>query len=203
MTKLTEKQTAAAAQLNDRQLAFANLILTKSDHRMSNGECYRQAGYNPGNIQAAESNASLLISNHKVSAYLRVMREEFVRNTSVTLESLDGDLEDSLNVSITDVVSSELVEGGHVLILRCPVDEIPDHVASNIQELKQTAHGIQVKMYNRADARKLAYERLGGLGKRVEVVDQRTSAEVRAELEERLAEFLGKAPDKPVDKALH
>ncbi|MCK4620929.1 MAG: hypothetical protein KAT62_01810 [Desulfuromonadales bacterium] len=171
---LTKPQKAAAAKLNPRQLAFANLVLTKPVHGMSEGECYAQAGYASKTPGAIRTNASMALNRARVVAYMNLMREDSVKKTLLSLENLDKDLEHSIfGIAITDVVSSrEVIEGDdtfHVLVLRCAVDDIPREVAKNIQEMKQTQHGLQVKMYSRNDARKLGYERLGGLTQKLEV----------------------------------
>lgn len=168
--ELTPEQQDAASKLNDRQLAFANLVLTKPGHGMSSAECYRAAGYKPRSDKSAQDNASKMIGLDRISAYLKLMREESVKDTRLTLEQLDRDLEESIfdNV-ITSVVTS--VDG--VLELKCELDKLPEAVARNIQKVKQTEHGLQVKMYSRYDARKLGYERLGGLVQKTEDVTPR------------------------------
>jgi len=173
---LTQEQKDAAAKLNIRQLAFANLILKKPSHRRSDASSYTKAGYKPRNKKAAAANAARMIVSDNVAHYLKTMREESVKKTRLTLEELDKDLETSIfNNLITKIVISKDVDDGaggkhRVLILKCPVEEIPDEVAREIQELRQTKDGIQVKMYSRYDARKLGYERLGGLVKKHEII---------------------------------
>lgn len=172
---LTKEQKAAASKLNDLQLVFANLILTKPVHGMTDGECYSEAGYKVRSPSTARVMASRACDRPNVKAYMDLMREDSVKETLLTLENLDKDLEQSIfGIAITDVVSSTRIKTKHgthhVLTLRCGVDDLPRGVAKNIQEMKQTPAGIQVKMYNRNDARKLGYERLGGLTQKLEVV---------------------------------
>lgn len=175
MTNLTSEQKEAAKKLNQRQLAFANFVLEKPRHRKSDAWCYLEAGYKPRNYKAAETKASRLVSNGKVLAYLDIMRETSINKTRLTLEELDKDLEESVfDALITKIVKSVevVIEGQKItmLVLSCAVEDIPDEIARNIQELKQTPAGIAVKMYNRFDARKLAYDRLGGITKKIEDV---------------------------------
>lgn len=165
--QLTKEQQDAASKLNDRQLAFANLVLTKPGHGMSDAECYRGAGYKPRSDNAAEVCAAKLLSNAKFSAYLNIMREESVKETRLTLQELDKDLEQSI---FDNLITSVITSVNGVLKLKCELDELPDAVARNIQEVKQTEDGLQVKMYSRYDARKLGYQRLGGLVQKIEDV---------------------------------
>lgn len=98
LPNLTEEQQEAAAELNQRQLAFSNLVLEKPEHGMSDADCYKKAGYKPRTHQAAESNAALLVSNHKVDHYLSVMRKTSIENAGLTLEYLDKNLKELIDI---------------------------------------------------------------------------------------------------------
>jgi phage terminase small subunit len=105
--ELTEDQKAAAAKLNDRQLAFANLVLTGAEHGMCNADCYRKAGYKPRSDKSAQDNAARMIGSDRVSAYLKVMREGVVSAAKIDAAWLLTRLGDMADADITDIIDEE------------------------------------------------------------------------------------------------
>jgi hypothetical protein len=178
---LTEEQRELAGKLSTGELVFCNLWLTSHQHGMTRAKCYMQAGLPARNISAAGALSNRLLRKPEVVEYCASMRGESARSTGLTLRYLDMQLKNMLEGSITDIVSSFAMATGtvdqdtgdpvinHIPVLRCGIDDIPPETVAAIESIKQGPKGIEVKMYNKLDALKLAYQRQGALIDRKEL----------------------------------
>lgn len=175
LTDKTPEQERAARMLTPQELTFCNLWLTCAQHGMSRGRCYLEAGLEARNVSAAAGQATRLLRKPEVVEYCRLMLGESVRATGLTLQYLDQQLKNIIDSAVTDVVSSFRVNSGrlceetgeeihyHTPILRCHIDDLPPEVQCAIQSIRRTKDGIDVKMYPKLDAIRLAYQRQGAL----------------------------------------
>lgn len=72
------------AKLNPKQQKFAELYVQTGNARQS----YIAAGYQPKTEASADSNASILLSNHKVHAYITELRDHARQNAKITIDDL-------------------------------------------------------------------------------------------------------------------
>lgn len=95
--KKTSRQIELSKKLSVNQLAFANLHIMKHENKLSDADCYMQAGYKPGSRANAESMASSMLSrNLKVIAYIEACQVDSATKAGLTLEYLDGLLASTL-----------------------------------------------------------------------------------------------------------
>ena len=173
--ELTEKQQAAFELLTQREQAFALLYLERPVHGMTLAQCYTAAGYTAKNDNVANVSAYQLIRRPKLWTFTKLMRDEALASTALTLEFLDAQLAELIVASAADVMTTVAFETGredaetglpiirHVPMLRCAIDDLPPEIQGAIQSIKTTKEGVEVKMYSRIDAMKLAMQRLNGL----------------------------------------
>lgn len=165
----------AAGVLQERQLKFADLVLTVDIHGMSRTNCYKAAGYTARTDNVAAASAVRLLRNDNVRTYIDLQRGVAIEKVGLTLEYLDRQLRDILEGTAADVMTSYARETGriddetgnplveHTPIIRCAIDELEPEVHSAIQSIKVGQHGPEVKMYSRIDALRLAYQRQGAI----------------------------------------
>lgn len=183
MSKVTKEQSDAASRLNERQLAFANLILQKDITGMTNDECYTSSGYETESLETAKVNASRLLTNANLQKYLYLMRQTSLEKVGLTLEYLDTKLKSMIDTCISEVVNvtSKELEGvydaeGNELkyasisnVNLVAFDDISKEGLQLIQEVKDTQNGPSIKTYSKTDLMKMAYQRLGGLVEKKEL----------------------------------
>lgn len=165
--RIVHNQLMTDKKLKPQQLAFANLVLTKHEHGMSDADCYRNAGYKVRTDGAAKTNAARLLTNANVENYIIKMQKASAEKAGLTLEKVDQAIEEIMSANITDYLMTveQKIKGGirYIPILKCHLQDLPREVSAQIQEVKMTQHGLQVKTYSRIDAVRLAAQRLGGL----------------------------------------
>jgi hypothetical protein len=174
--ELTNEQIQAASKLNDRQLAFANLVLTKHQHGMNDGDCAIGAGFGGPDTtpNSIASQAATMLQNIKIAEYVAIMKCESAKQAGLTLAKVDKCIHEIMSGNIADYMETEErpVAGGgvkYVPVLKCHLQDLPREVAAQIQEMKMTRDGLQIKTYSRLDAVRLAAQRLGGLTDKREV----------------------------------
>ena len=174
IVNLTEEQKSAANSLNAQQLAFANLVLTKDAHGMSDADCYKHSGYKAKTERVAAAGASRTLTLVNVAGYLAVMRRQAAENVGLSLEKVDKVIHETMSSNIADYMKTveRAVKGGGVVyvpVLACHLQDLPREVSAQIQELKMTREGLQIKTYSRMEATRIAAQRLGGLTDKREV----------------------------------
>lgn len=173
--ELDDEQQEIMDALDPKELAFANLWLSMDHHGLSVGQCYLSAGYNVKTIYIAAVSARRLLKKPHVWKYCQMMRKESAKEIGLSLMYLDQQLKDIIDGSAFEVMpitgrrtNKVDPETGEDIIsyspeFVCNSDDLPDCVQSSVQSVKRTAHGGEVKMYNRLEAIKLAYQRQGAL----------------------------------------
>lgn len=85
--------------LTIKQQKFADLI---REGKLTQAECYRNAGYS-GNDDTCRVEASKLLKNPNISAYIEKMQEEVREKTTVTVEYIVENAKRVLEKSMQDV----------------------------------------------------------------------------------------------------
>ena len=157
--KITAKMKRLAAKLNDKQLRFAHLLLERDTNGLSQGGCYEAAGYSTNRGRNAARD--LLSTNQHLNDYLNEFRYQSMKQTGLTLQVLDEQLLKLVTTDLKDVV--KLNSYGEPEIAQPDLNLLSDGANCALKSIKTTKDGLQVDMYSRLDAMKLAYQRLGGL----------------------------------------
>lgn len=129
--KLTAKQKVLAKALNPKQLAFANLVAKKNSNKFTDAECYIKAGYKGKTKQSISGAAARMCANVRISAYLNSFKIEAAKSTGMNIQNYYQQLEDLVNLKVTDWYGK-------------PINELPDHIACLVQEVKLTKYGPQL-----------------------------------------------------------
>jgi len=156
--ELTQEQKDCCARLTERELKFANLVLTIPLHGKTKPECYLEAGYNAKTGNSASVMASTLLKKTQVWEYMDSIKCGDTKTTILSLRYLDSE--------IKDIVDS------NVVLATCKrLEDIPEHVRGSIQSVKLDKDGniTDLRMYNRVDAMKLAMQRQGALTDKKEI----------------------------------
>lgn len=86
---VADSESAKPEKLTDQQRRFADFILQGKNQR----DAYRLAGYKTATDEATDANASRLLSNAKVEAYLIAKRQKVAAKVELTTEHFARRLE--------------------------------------------------------------------------------------------------------------
>lgn len=170
--ELSEEQKELAKKLSPKQLKFANLHALKAENKLSDADCYKEAGYSVKSQRTAEVNASKLLKNAKVSDYLDSLKVAAAEEAGLTLEYLDRKLYDMLETNITDIAEIKEIEvtlvGGlkttqNILVVKDDLNAIPERAINSINSVKVSNQGVQYTMPDKKGLLELAMKRFGAL----------------------------------------
>lgn len=214
---MSREQQALSDKLSQRELTFANLWLTSPEHGMSRAQCYIMSGFPCPSESKARHKAEHLLKRTNVWSYIRSMRLESVERTGLTLDYLDAQLKEVIDTSITDVLMTVAKDTGlidedtgtsvrlHVPVLKCSLQDLPSTVAQSIQGIKMTKEGVEIKLYNKLEAFKLAYQRQGALYNKVgsakDTAESRDSPPLKEMTDDELDRRIGEAKQLIYDPA--
>lgn len=141
-------ESKKTARPTGRALAFADLILAGSSQR----DAYRGAGYKAKSDASADANASKLIRNAKVAAYLAEKRAALEAKTDITRERILRELgrvgfSDLRNVAQWDAKSLTLTDSS----------QLTDDAAATVEtvEMVETKSGKlapRIRLHNKSGA---------------------------------------------------
>ena len=170
--ELSEEQKELAKKLSPKQLKFANLHALKAENKLSDADCYKEAGYSVKSQRTAEVNASKLLKNAKVSDYLDSLKVAAAEEAGLTLEYLDRKLYDMLETNITDIAEIKEIEvtlvGGlkttqNILVVKDDLNAIPERAINSINSVKVSNQGVQYTMPDKKGLLELAMKRFDAL----------------------------------------
>ena len=170
--RLTEEQQKLADSLLPRDLKFCNLWLTTEAHGKTRTQCYKEAGFKVKNDNVAAVMAHRKLKDHKMGSYVRAMRNSSIESTGLTLEYLDAQLKNIIDgnafevMPIIEVITTD-DKGNETKTYEprviCESGDLPDEVKDSVQWVKVSGKNIEVKMYDKVAAIKLAMQRQGAL----------------------------------------
>ena len=101
--------------------------------------------------ETARVNGSRLLTNANVSAYLAERQKELQERTEITQKRVIDEL---AAIAFADVADYAQVteRNGMTFVTLTPTGEIPANKRAAIAGIKQSAYGIEVKLYNKLDA---------------------------------------------------
>lgn len=160
---LTKDQERAARALTDGELSLADLLLTRRTHGFTRVECLALSGITPArpDREKAYKYVASFLERVEVCRYMDAMRAASIKRTMLSLEYLDGELDDMIRNADIGKIYAAAEKGGWLSIKS--VDELPTEVRMIIQEITPTRYGIKVKLYSRPDLMRMAYQRHGAL----------------------------------------
>lgn len=154
----------ARAKLNERQLAFANLVLEGRPATRAYMEVYEQDNY-----ESAAVGAHQCIKSNNVKAYMDACRKDSLEAVGLTLQRLDKALferiEAVLGVDVTDVQrhgSMEFQDGIKNFVEFLPSEALTDKQRKAIKSV-QVGQNAKIEMHDIGELLKLAYQRHGAL----------------------------------------
>lgn len=142
------------SRLTEKHKRFAEEFLVDLDQ----GAAYRRAGYKVKNDATARANASRLLTNANVQAYIQEIREQQKERTLITADRVLQELARIGFANITDVLSFN----GNSVTIKDSGELEPD-VTASIAEVSMTEtetefstrRVIKLKMHNKLEALKL------------------------------------------------
>ncbi len=136
-----------AEAITEKQKAFVEEYLVD----LNATRAYKAIYKNCKKDETAQVNASRLLRNAKVSAYLAQRQKELQKRTEVTQESVLSELAAIAFADVADYVQV-IDEGGLPMVCLTPTKDIPASKRAAIAGIKQGNNGIEVKLHNKLDA---------------------------------------------------
>lgn len=136
-----------AEAITEKQKAFVEEYLVD----LNATRAYKTIYKNCKKDEAAQANASRLLRNAKVSAYLAQRQKELQKRTEVTQERVIGELAAIAFADVADYVQIT-DRGGFPMVQLTPTKDIPISKRAAIAGIKQGNNGIEVKLHNKLDA---------------------------------------------------
>jgi phage terminase small subunit len=172
MKKLSDEQRTLYDALTDKQKACVDYKL--SNMGASNTVAYRM-GLNRHDIhvQHASRLAHGIFSHKNVKAFLNAIEVETVDDMIMGREEILTDLSNIAATTLDDVVdvvhsddvmmnvaSGELYSGLETMTIK-RLSDIPEHARKSIKSVKQGRYGIEITLYDAAQARKMIADMQG------------------------------------------
>lgn len=133
--------------ITEKQKAFVEKYLVDLNATRAYKEIYRSVK----NDNVAAVNASKLLRNPNVIAYLSERQKELQKRTEVTQEKIIHELAAIAFADVTDYVQITEHEGMPMVELT-PTKDIPIRKRAAIASIKQGNNGIEIKLHNKLDA---------------------------------------------------
>lgn len=142
--------------MTEKQKRFADEYLID----LNATRAYRAVYTRVKNDSTAAVNASKLLRNTNVSAYIEKRMAERSKRTEVKQDDVINELAKIGFAQITDYVKIE-DEGGYCKVVIKPTDELPADKVGAIAGIKEGANGIEIKMNDKTKALELLGRHLG------------------------------------------
>ena len=139
-------------KLSQRQQRFVEEFLVDCNARAA----ARRAGYHP-------DYADKLMSLGPVKEAVDQMLENRRKRLEVTVQSVVEEIRHIAFSSMKDFLIFEKGQNGALFATTKPIDQIPQELLPAISEIKNTPHGVQVKLANKTKALELLAKYLGML----------------------------------------
>lgn len=132
------------SKLTPKQEKFANVYVETGNA----SEAYRQAySTKKMKLESIHRKAVELIQNVKVSARVKTLQDELKKKSDITKEEAVSELANVVRGRITDVFE---FKGGLMKVK--DLSTLPDEIVSCISSIKETASGIEIKLYDKRQA---------------------------------------------------
>lgn len=142
--------------LTEKQKRFADEYLID----LNATRAYRAAYTRVKNDNTAAVNASKMLRNTNVSAYIGKRMEERSKRTEVKQDDVVNELAKIGFAKITDYVEIEDA-GDYCKVIIKPTDMLPDDKVGAIAGIKEGTNGIEIKMNDKVKALELLGRHLG------------------------------------------
>ncbi len=129
------------AELSEKRKAFADALL--QDPKRDRIKAYRKV-YKVKTDKAAEANASRLLSNDKVQAYIAEIENKTTEKVELSVQWVKDKLKRFSEAKITDYF--EIRDGGVYLK---DLHDLPPEIVDCIQEIHETKDGIKIKLVDK------------------------------------------------------
>lgn len=150
------------AKLNDRQRQFCREYLID----LNATQAAIRAGYSE---KYANTNASKLLQNTTINNYLQELKNERSQRTEITADFVLKELAAIATTKITDIVNvhNRPIEMDDGTVISVPyveiknTEELTEAQKASIASIKQTKHGVEIKMHDKVSTLKLIGDHLG------------------------------------------
>lgn len=171
-------QKEVAVTITDKQRAFVDEYLIDLNATRAYKAVYKSCKKD----EAAAANASKLLRNTKVAAYLAQRQRDIQQRTEITQDNVVQELAAIAFADIADYVQVKDYDGQPAVVIT-PTNEIPISKRKAIAGIKQSSNGIELKLHNKLDA-------LDKLGRHLGLFKQAEDNRYENELADKLKELI-------------
>ena len=149
----SKRNTKKKKKLTPRHRKFIDFYIESGNASAS----YVKAGYAENNSHIS---ASRLLSNVNIQEYLEKRRAEVAKSSNITAEKIIQELAKIAFLKSSDVFKYEdeevILPSGQTTTKKVaylkPQSELPDNVDSAISSIRETKHGVEIKLHDKQKA---------------------------------------------------